>query len=110
MGAPRRTKGGKPRPAESEGVELVLYISGATENSRLALLNAKNLGEKHLQGRYRLAVIDLFQEPLQARQHDVLAVPMLIKTQPPPERRMVGNLSDENRVLFGLDILPCTAS
>jgi circadian clock protein KaiB len=98
----------KSRSAATAGFELTLYISGATENSQLALLNAKNLAEKHLPGRYRLEVIDLFQEPRQARKHDVVAVPMLVKTQPLPVRRIVGNLLDEKRVLTGLDMLPHT--
>ncbi len=106
MTSPRRPNSRRSRSAASQAFELTLYISGATENSRLALLNARNLGEKHLRGRYRLAVIDLFQDPRQARKHDVLAVPMLVKTLPLPVRRMVGNLFDENRVLIGLDILP----
>jgi circadian clock protein KaiB len=106
MTAPRRPNSRRSRPASPQAFELTLYISGATENSRLALLNARNLVEKHLKGRYRLAVIDLFQEPRQARKHDVVAVPMLVRTLPLPVRRMVGNLFDENRVLMGLDILP----
>jgi circadian clock protein KaiB len=105
-----RANSRKFRSAASEAFHLTLYISGATENSRLALLNARNLGEKHLRGRYRLSVIDLFQDPLQARKHDVLAVPMLVKSLPLPVRRMVGNLVDEARVLIGLDILPHTGS
>ncbi len=103
-----RAKSRRSRSAASDLFELTLYISGATENSRLALMNARNLGEKHLRGRYRLAVIDLFQEPRRARKHDVLAVPMLVKTQPLPVRRMVGNLVDEARVLIGLNIYPDT--
>jgi circadian clock protein KaiB len=106
MTAPRRPNSRRSRQASPQAFELTLYISGATENSRLALLNARNLVEKHLKGRYRLAVIDLFQEPRQARKHDVVAVPMLVRTLPLPVRRMVGNLFDENRVLMGLDILP----
>jgi circadian clock protein KaiB len=84
--------------------ELVLYISGATEHSRLALSNIRSLGEKHLEGRYRLAVVDLFQDPGQARTHDVLALPMLVKKLPLPIRRMIGDLSNEERVLIGLDL------
>jgi circadian clock protein KaiB len=84
----------------------VLYISGATENSRLALLNIRNLLDKHLAGRCQLAVVDLYQDPWRAEQHDVIAVPMLIKTRPSPLRRLIGDLSDEGRVLSGLDLIP----
>ncbi|MES2859068.1 MAG: circadian clock KaiB family protein, partial [Pseudomonadota bacterium] len=85
-------------PAEAECYELVLYISGATENSRNALTNIKAISEQHLKGHYRLAVVDLYQQPEQARDHDIFAVPMLVKTLPLPLRRMVGELSSEERV------------
>jgi circadian clock protein KaiB len=83
---------------------LVLYVGGATGHSRMALLNIKFIGERFLKGRYRLAVIDLFQQPDQARSHQVLAVPMLVKVWPPPVRRMIGDLSDQGRVMIGLGL------
>ncbi len=88
----------------SELVELVLYIGGATENSRLAVLNIKDISERFLAGRCRLAVVDLFQEPEQAGKHEVLAVPMLIRTLPLPVRRIAGKLSNEELVMIGLDL------
>ncbi len=84
----------------------MLYISGATENSQRALLNIQILGQKHLRGRYRLSVVDLFQEPLRARKHAVVALPTLVKTLPLPVRRLVGGLADEMRVLIGLELVP----
>jgi circadian clock protein KaiB len=105
-GIPGRRKSRKSAAAASEVYDLVLYISGATEHSRLALANIRSLGERHLEGRYRLAVVDLFQDPGHARKHDVVAVPMLVKTLPLPLRRMIGDLSDEERVLIGLDLAP----
>jgi circadian clock protein KaiB len=90
----------------SRPFEFVLYVSGATENSRLALLNMRILADKHLKGRYNLAVVDLYQDPRRARRHDVIALPMLVKTLPLPMRRIVGDLSDEGRVLSGLDLPP----
>jgi circadian clock protein KaiB len=84
--------------------EFVLYISGATEHSRLALMNMRVLADKHLKGRYRIEVVDLYQEPRRATRHDVIALPMLVKTLPLPMRRMVGDLSNESRVLIGLDL------
>ena len=96
------------RPANDESddsYELVLYISGATEQSRLALSNIKSLGERRLKGRYRLAVVDLYQQPQLARGEAIIATPTLVKKLPLPLRRMVGDLSDEERVLVGLDLI-----
>jgi circadian clock protein KaiB len=92
-------------PGNDESYELVPYISGATEHSRLALSNIKSLGEKHLKGRYRLAVVDLYQQPELARGEAIIATPTLVKKLPFPLRRMVGDLSDEERVLVGLDLI-----
>jgi circadian clock protein KaiB len=89
--------------------DLVLYIGGATRNSRLALLNIKDVGERFLEGRYRLSVVDLFQQPEQARTHKVLAVPMLVRTWPLPMRRMIGDLSSERRVMIGLGLAAAPA-
>ncbi len=96
----------KPRRARKKDYDLVLYIAGATENSRIALANVKAVGEKHLTGRYRLSVIDLYQQPQRAREHDVIALPMLVKKLPLPIRRMIGDLSSEERVLMGLELVP----
>lgn len=94
-----------PLPAPAD-YDLVLYISGVSENSRIALTNIKGLSEKYLRGRYRLKVVDLCQQPEQASGHDVKAVPMLVKELPLPMRRMVGALSNEERVLAALDLVP----
>jgi circadian clock protein KaiB len=96
----------KAGPRSTGPFEFVLYISGATENSRLALLNMRNLADKYLEGRYHLAVVDLYQDPRRARRHEVVALPMLVKTLPLPVRRVVGDLSDESRVMMGLDLPP----
>jgi circadian clock protein KaiB len=98
----KRLRPAKSRPKGAKGV----YISGATENSRLALLNIRTLVDKHLGGQCRLAVVDLYQDPRRAGRHDVVAVPTLVKTLPLPVRRMIGDLSDEGRVLIGLDLAP----
>jgi circadian clock protein KaiB len=102
----KRAARAKPRPRGSKRFAFVLYISGATENSRAALLNIRTLVDKHLGGRCRLAVVDLYQDPRRAGKHDVVAVPMLVRTLPLPVRRMIGDLSDEGRVLIGLDLVP----
>ncbi len=86
--------------------DLVLFISGASDRSRIALANIKAIVNAHLNGRYRLSVVDLYQQPERAREHEIIAVPTLVKRLPQPLRRLVGDLSDEDRVMIGLDIVP----
>lgn len=86
--------------------DLVLFISGASDRSRLALANIKAIANEHLKGRYRLSVVDLYQQPERAREHEIIAVPTLVKRLPTPLRRLIGDLSDEDRVMIGLDIVP----
>lgn len=90
--------------------DLVLFISGASERSRVALANIKAIANEHLKGRYRLAVVDLYQQPERAREHEIIAVPTLVKRLPTPLRRLIGDLSDEDRVMVGLDIVPKSRS
>lgn len=102
----------KRRPAARAGpaaYELVLYIGGASEHSQNALANIKVLAEKHLKGRYRLEVVDLYQQPDLVRELGILAVPTLVKKLPSPLRRMAGDLSDEDLVLVGLDLARAAA-
>lgn len=84
--------------------DLVLYISGATQQSRSALAAIRDFGETHLKGRYRLAVVDLYQQPDQARERQIIAVPTLVKQAPSPVRHIVGDLSDKQRLLAGLGL------
>jgi circadian clock protein KaiB len=98
---PRRT-----RAAAAADYDLVLFISGASERSRLALANIKAIASEHLDGRYRLSVVDLYQQPQRAREHEIIAVPTLVKRLPQPLRRMIGDLSDEDKVMIGLDLVP----
>jgi circadian clock protein KaiB len=100
----------KPPARVSWPFEFVLYISGATANSTLALLNLSMLAEKHLKGKYHLSVVDMYQHPRWAGKHNVIALPMLVKTLPLPVRRMVGDLSNESRVLTGLGLVPAPAT
>lgn len=86
--------------------DLVLFISGASDRSRVALANIKAIANQHLSGRYRLSVVDLYQQPERAREHEIIAVPTLVKRLPQPLRRLIGDLSDEDRVMVGLDIVP----
>lgn len=85
---------------------LRLYISGRTAKSTLALKTLKELCEARLPGRYELEVIDVYQEPARAREDHVLAVPTVIRRSPLPPRRLIGDLSNEERVLLGLDLEP----
>jgi circadian clock protein KaiB len=104
-------KAASPRPRQRRAAaavdyDLVLFISGASDRSRVALANIKAIVNEHLDGRYRLSVVDLYQQPQRAREHEIIAVPTLVKRLPQPLRRMIGDLSDEDRVMIGLDIVP----
>lgn len=86
--------------------DLVLYIGGATDNSRRALVNVRAVAERHLRGRYRLTVVDVYQDAETARREGVLAVPTLVRNLPLPARRLVGDLASKERVLIGLGLAP----
>jgi circadian clock protein KaiB len=85
---------------------LRLYVSGMTPRSARAVNNTRAMCEKHLEGRYELQVIDIYQQPNLARSEQIVAAPTLIKRMPLPLRRLVGDMSSEDRMLAGLDILP----
>lgn len=82
---------------------LRLYVAGSSARSTRAIQNAKEICETHFKDRYTLEVIDIFQQPALAREDAVLAVPVLIRRQPRPVRRFLGDLSDRARVVSGLD-------
>ena len=83
---------------------LRLYVSGSTSKSALAVENIKRICEQHLKNRYDLEVIDIYQQPNLARDEQIIAVPTLIRRSPPPLRRLIGDLSNLNKVLFALDL------
>jgi circadian clock protein KaiB len=83
---------------------LRLYVTGMTPRSTAAFASIKEICEKHLYGRYDLEVIDIYQQPMLAREDQIIAAPTLVKRLPAPQRRMVGNLSQEDRVLEGLGL------
>jgi circadian clock protein KaiB len=89
---------------EKEPYVLRLYIAGMTSRSTEAFSSIKAICEKYLQGRYDLEVIDIYQQPALARDEQIIAAPTLVKQLPAPLRRLVGNLSQEERVLIGLDL------
>jgi len=85
---------------------LRLYIAGTTVYSINALENIKKICEEHLQGRYELEVIDIYQQPGVSKQENILAVPTLIKRLPLPLQRIIGDMSKTEKVLVGLDLIP----
>ena len=90
--------------SRQEKYVLRLYVSGSTLKSALAVENIKRICEQYLKNRYDLEVIDIYQQPNLARDEQIVAVPTLIKRFPPPLRRLVGDLSNLKKVLFGLDL------
>ena len=90
----------------TEQYVLRLYVTGTTPKSMRAIENIKKICEGHVQGRYDLEVIDIYQKPALARGEEIIAVPTLIKKLPLPLRRIIGDLSDSEHVLFGLDLKP----
>jgi circadian clock protein KaiB len=84
--------------------QLRLFVTGASPNSSRAISNLKNICETYLKGKYELEIIDIYQQPLIATDEQIIALPMLIKKFPFPERRLIGDMSDLNKVLKGLSI------
>jgi circadian clock protein KaiB len=89
-----------------ERYTLRLYVTGATPSSGRAIANLKALCEEHLQDRYDLEVVDVYQQPHLAEEDRIMAIPTLIKRFPLPLRRMVGDLSEPKSVLLRLDLSP----
>lgn len=91
---------------EQEYYELRLYVAGKTTKSVAALRNLKQYCEEHLKGQYSLEVIDLLENPQLAEGDQILAIPTLVKKVPEPVRKIIGDLSNKEKVLVGLDIRP----
>jgi circadian clock protein KaiB len=89
---------------ESPVFELVLYIAGQTPKSVAALTNLRRMCEDNLDSEYRIEVIDLAKDPKLAREQQIVAIPTLIKKLPLPMKRIIGDLSNEEKVLVGLEI------
>jgi circadian clock protein KaiB len=83
---------------------LRLYVTGMTPKSTLAIANVRKLCEEHLAGRYELDVIDIYQQPKLAKGEQIIAAPTLIKKLPLPLRKVIGNMSDKERFLVGIDL------
>ncbi|WP_374951473.1 circadian clock KaiB family protein [Mucilaginibacter sp.] len=86
--------------------ELRLYVAGKTPKSVTALANLKKYCEEHLKGEYRIEVIDLLEQPQLAEGDQILAIPTLVRKVPEPIRKIIGDLSNEEKVLVGLNIRP----
>jgi circadian clock protein KaiB len=94
-----------PQVMADEGIwELRLYVAGQTPKSLAAFDNLKRICEEHLAGRYRIEVIDLVKNPKLARDEQIVAIPTLVRKLPDPIRRIVGDLSDTERALVGLQL------
>ncbi len=96
----------KTQKPESERWQLRLYVAGQTPKSIAALANLKRLCESHLAGRYEIEVIDLLKNPKLAAGDQILAIPTLVRKLPTPIKKIIGDLSNEVRVLVGLDVRP----
>lgn len=95
----------EPETEAGEGTFLLkLYVAGKTPRSVTAIQNLKKICEEHLQGRYQLEVIDLARNPRLARTDKILAIPTLVRNLPAPISRIIGDLSDKESVLMGLNI------
>lgn len=97
-------------PAAMDIWELRLYVAGQTPKSVAAFGNLKKLCEEHLPGRYKIEVIDLMLQPQLAAGDQIVAIPTLVRKLPEPLRRIVGDLSNQERTLVGLQLRPATAT
>ena len=105
---PTKAKTASPKavPAKVDTYILRLYVAGQTPKSLTAFANLKKICEENLEGRYKIQVIDLLINPKLAGTDQILAVPTLVRELPAPVRKVIGDLSNLERVLIGLDLLP----
>ncbi len=107
MEAPdKQTKPRKKATPQAEVWELRLYVAGVTPKSVEAFANLKKICEEHLAGKYHIEVVDLLENPRLARGDQILALPTLVRKLPPPIKKIIGDLSDTERVLVGLNLKP----
>jgi circadian clock protein KaiB len=101
---PRHRQTKRPKKPAIKQYALRLYITGQTPRSLASVANLRRLCEKYLKGRFDLEVVDIYQQPALAAEGQIIAAPTVIKLMPPPLRRLVGDFSDAERVVLGLDI------
>jgi circadian clock protein KaiB len=97
---------GEPSPSVPEICHLRLYVAGQSPKSLTALSNLKRLCEEHLPDRYVIEVVDLAENPRLAAGDEIIAIPTLVRRLPGPMRRIIGDLSDPDRVIVGLQLMP----
>src|SRR4051794_6343687 len=102
----KKTTSLKRQPAADEEYQLRLYVAGQTTKSIVAFANLQRMCEEHLAGRYTIEVIDLLVNPKLAAGDQIVAVPTLVRHLPEPIKKIIGDLSNEDRVLVGLDVQP----
>jgi circadian clock protein KaiB len=105
----RRSSNGQAPPADGNDAtrwNLRLYVAGQTPRSLTAFNNLKDICEEYLKGKYHIEVVDLMENPTLARGDQILAIPTLVRKLPQPIRKIIGDLSNTERVLVGLDIQP----
>jgi circadian clock protein KaiB len=90
--------------SEDNVYRLRLFVTGASPNSTRAIANLKNVCETYLSGKYELEIVDVYQQPLIAENEQIIALPMLVKQTPFPQRRLIGDMSDTGKVLRGLNL------
>jgi len=93
---------------DQQSYVLRLYVVGMTPNSIRAIENIKRICEEHLKGRYELEIVDIYQNPVLAQGEQIIAAPTLIKNLPLPLRKFIGDMSQTERILLGLDVRPKT--
>ena len=103
---PTRKAKTKKRSGPEELWDLRLYVAGQTPKSLAAFANLKRICKEHLAGKYKIEIIDLVQNPQLARGDQILAIPTLVRKLPPPIKKLIGDLSNTERVIVGLDIRP----
>ena len=107
MKTKRRTDSAKAtRKKTADLWKLRLYVAGQTPKSLAAFANLKGICEDHLKGLYKIEVIDLVETPRLAKDDQILAIPTLVRKLPEPVRKIIGDLSNTERVLVGLDLIP----
>jgi circadian clock protein KaiB len=104
----KRKKKEKNKETAAETWILRLYVSGQTPNSLIAFENLKKICDDHLSAKYTIEVIDLLKHPQLAKDHQIIAVPTLIRKLPTPVKKIIGNLSNTEKVLVGLDLRKVT--
>jgi circadian clock protein KaiB len=112
MNRPGKANGAAPGPSPAGGLRyrLRLYISGPTPLSARAIVNARRIFDQHLSGRYELEILDIADNVRRATEDQVIAAPTLVKLSPAPLRRFIGDMSNVERILKGLDVIPAAAT